>query len=83
MILTYINEDEFKFKRLAKAINYFFGILFLISLIIFIYSLFGFESCYRDKFACDLENIFGGIIIGVIRSLAIFFFPTLFYFNYI
>ena len=80
IILTYINEDEFKFKKLAKVINYFFVVLFLASLIIFIYYLFDYESCYVDKFACDLENIFGGIIVGIIRSLRIFFFPTLFYF---
>ena len=82
MIISYINEDEFKFKRLAKAINYFFVILFLISLITFIFNLIIFESCYRDAFACDLENMFGGIIVGAIRSLMVFCFPTFFYFHY-
>ena len=82
MIISYINEDEFKFKRLAKAINYFFVILFLISVVTFFFNLFIFESCDSGTFACDLENMFGGIIVGVIRSLMVFCFPTFFYFIY-
>ena len=43
---------------------------------------FIFESCDSGTFACDLENMFGGIIVGLIRSLMVFCFPTFFYFIY-
>jgi len=81
MILTFVNEDDFKSKLIKKFVNNYFIILSIITIITFVVFFNSYEVCYEDNFVCNLANSVGGFFYALIRALMIFFFPTGIYFG--